>query len=302
MFKDSFKYYKARQPAPDLKDVIDVHNSDNKNVRKITVFAADCQNDLSLYLGLKPVEGWSAFDFINIPGLLFIKNPFTPSGQRNWIVKCLKNYTKKPNILNIDAHGFLNDDKTWWDESFGAASKTDLLAKLRWATLGYHHNWDTKHYAENFKTEIPQDLKDLTSVFATALGFNKFNAEAAIINYYRMNSTLAGHTDHSEIYLEAPLFSVSFGQTAVFLIGGLKLEDPAHALLLRSGDVVVMSGNSRLRYHGVPRILYGDSAPWESNDQSLGECNDWKRAKSYISEARINLNIRQVLKPGQSAL
>ena len=122
-----------------------------------------------------------------------------------------------------------------------------------------------------------------------------------------MNSTLAGHTDHSEINIEAPLFSISFGQTAVFLIGGLSRDDPAQALFLRSGDIVVMSKNSRLSYHGIPKILPADIEPWEYDesicdpDFKINE-DDWCKAKSYIREARINLNIRQVLKNGQSKL
>ena len=151
---------------------------------------------------------------------------------------------------------------------------------------------------------MPEDLEDLTNYFAAVLGFHEFKAEAAIVNYYRMNSTLAGHTDHSEIFLEAPLFSISFGQTAIFLIGGLRQEDPAHAVFLRSGDVIVMSGDSRLRYHGVPKILPDPSMPWvdtaDTNNSRSDE--DWKNAQSYISKARINLNIRQVLKPGQLRL
>ena len=175
----------------------------------------------------------------------------------------------------------------------------NLLAKLRWATLGYHHNWDTKHYSENFKSEMPEELVNLTNYFAKILNFHNFNAEAAIINYYRMNSTLAGHTDHSELNLEAPLFSISFGQTAIFLIGGLNQEDPTNGIFLRSGDVIVMSGNSRLRYHGVPKILYGESKPWKLKENEKNVDKDWSEAEAYIAEARINLNIRQVLNPGQ---
>ena len=47
----------------------------------------------------------------------------------------------------------------------------------------------------------------------------------------------------------------SFGQSAVFLIGGESKAIQPQALLLRSGDVVVMSGPSRLAYHGVPKVL-----------------------------------------------
>ncbi|XP_031785689.1 nucleic acid dioxygenase ALKBH1 [Nasonia vitripennis] len=298
MFKDSFKYYKARKPPPDLKDVIDVEKTDDPTVRKIAV-SSECATHLKTSFGLKSTKNWNIYEFLDVPGLILIENPFTAEGQQEWILKCLKEYSKKPNILNIDAHGLLNDDETWWESCFGKSHNEDLLSKLRWATLGYHHNWDTKHYSENLRTEMPKDLTNLTNYFAEVLGFHQFKAEAAIINYYRMNSTLAGHTDHSEVFLEAPLFSISFGQTAIFLIGGHKQDDPAHALFLRSGDVVVMSGDSRLRYHGVPKILYDDSKPWNATDNSSIDRIDWQKAQSYILEARINMNVRQVLKPGQ---
>lgn len=156
---------------------------------------------------------------------------------------------------------------------------------------------------------MPAELSGLTSVLAKVLGFQGFKAEAAIVNYYRMNSTLAGHTDHSEVNVAAPLFSISFGQTAIFLIGGSRQEDPADAMLLRSGDVVVMSGDSRLRYHGVPKILPASNpVPWDDDriDNSVKSCtydgSDWRKARTYIAEARININARQVLKPGQIVL
>lgn len=69
-----------------------------------------------------------------------------------------------------------------------------------------------------------------------------------------MDSTLSGHTDHSEKDLARPLLSLSFGQSAIFLIGGPTKQTRPKALLLNSGDIVVMSGESRLAYHGVPKI------------------------------------------------
>ena len=44
---------------------------------------------------------------------------------------------------------------------------------------------------------------------------------------------------------------------ARFVIGGLSRKDPLNPLILRSGDVLVMGGPSRLRYHGVTRIQPG---------------------------------------------
>ena len=179
----------------------------------------------------------------------------------------------------------------------------ELTPKLRWATLGYHHNWDTKYYSEDSRNDVPAELYELTRVLAKVNGFNDFKAQAAIINYYRMNSTLAGHTDNSEVDQHAPLFSISFGQSAVFLIGGLRQDESAMAILLRSGDVVAMTGDSRLRYHGVPRILRADVAPWDFDDESSTARDvEWRKAKTFISDVRINMNVRQVLRPGQLKL
>lgn len=168
--------------------------------------------------------------------------------------------------------------------------------------MGYHHDWDVKHYTENSKTEMPGEVVNLTGLIAKSLGFSDFKAEAAIVNYYRMNSTLAGHTDHSEADIEAPLFSISFGQEAIFLIGGNSIEDKAEAMTLRSGDVLVMSKSARLRYHGVPRIMPSSERKVWTDDSLKSDFEDWHKFDKYLEEARINLNVRQVLRVGQETL
>ncbi|XP_015118592.1 nucleic acid dioxygenase ALKBH1 [Diachasma alloeum] len=307
MFKDYFKYYKSRNPPPNNENVIDVPNGASQQVRRLPVQCSIPYNTDRSIFGLKPVNSWEIFELPHIPGLIFIKNPFTSSGQRYWITRCFKDYSRKPNKLNIDVHGVLGEQETWWEVcTRGDQRAAVLIPKLRWATLGYHHNWDTKHYTEDDKIEIPGDVDEMTKAIAKGLGFDNFKAEAAIINFYRMNSTLAGHVDHSEDNLDAPLVSVSFGQSAIFLIGGLKYEDPAHALFVHSGDVLVMSGESRLRYHGVPRIVTAGRTPWDDEqskeDDVFVNSEDWSKARSFISEARINMNVRRVLKSGQMKL
>nr|XP_033332384.1 nucleic acid dioxygenase ALKBH1 isoform X2 [Megalopta genalis] len=306
MFRDSFKYYKRRNLPTDLKDVVDLNNHvDSKVVLKSHCKRECIGDETENKLGLISVKDWKIYEFSNIPGLIFIKNPFTPNGHRYWIIKCLKDYTKKPYKLNLDAHDDLGDNENWWDMCYSSSKSMHLIQKLRWATLGYHHNWITKLYSETSKTEMPRELSLLTSFLAKTLNFVDFKAEAAIIHYYRMNSTLAGHIDHSEVDMNAPLFSISFGQTAVFLMGGLTQDDPADSILVRSGDIMIMSGESRYRLHGIPKILPATSIPWdqeEVNDNCQRIPNDWNKAKAYISEARINMNIRQVLPPGQLTL
>ena len=41
-----------------------------------------------------------------------------------------------------------------------------------------------------------------------------------IINYYPEGTSMGGHTDHYEEELRQPLIAYSFGQPAVYLIGG----------------------------------------------------------------------------------
>jgi alkylated DNA repair protein (DNA oxidative demethylase) len=48
--------------------------------------------------------------------------------------------------------------------------------------------------------------------------------------------------------------SVSIGDTARFLFGGLTRRDPIEPIALESGDAFVFGGAARLRYHGVSRI------------------------------------------------
>ncbi len=83
--------------------------------------------------------------------------------------------------------------------------------------------------------------------------------EACLINYYGPGSKMGAHQDRDEAALDAPVLSVSLGDSARFRLGGLKRSDPSRQLLLHSGDVLILEGPSRLRFHGIDRILGGSS-------------------------------------------
>jgi len=76
----------------------------------------------------------------------------------------------------------------------------------------------------------------------------------------RPGAWLGLHRDEDETDFSAPILSVSLGDDAIFRIGGLKRREPTQSITLTSGDVFVMSGPSRLRYHGIDRVLPGTSA------------------------------------------
>jgi DNA alkylation damage repair protein AlkB len=88
-----------------------------------------------------------------------------------------------------------------------------------------------------------------------------FDPDLCIMNYYTAESRLGVHQDKDEspasIEAGIPIVSISLGDAARFVIGGLTRKEPTRPMILRSGDVVVMGGPSRLRFHGVTRILPG---------------------------------------------
>ncbi|HEX6464898.1 MAG TPA: alpha-ketoglutarate-dependent dioxygenase AlkB [Vicinamibacterales bacterium] len=133
--------------------------------------------------------------------------------------------------------------------------------------LGKHWNGMTYAY-ENARSDfdglavppIPRRFNDLAQGAATDAGF-AMDADLCIMNYYTADARLGVHQDKDErpgtIAAGIPIVSISLGDAARFVVGGLKRRDPMRPLMLRSGDVLVMGGPSRLRYHGVTRILAG---------------------------------------------
>jgi DNA alkylation damage repair protein AlkB len=89
--------------------------------------------------------------------------------------------------------------------------------------------------------------------------------DICILNFYGGDGRLGLHQDKDErpetLASGVPIVSVSLGDTARFLLGGTRRKDPVETILLRSGDALVLGGPSRLRYHGVARILTGTAPP-----------------------------------------
>jgi len=111
--------------------------------------------------------------------------------------------------------------------------------------------------------------------------------ECCLINLYPAEARMGLHQDRDEADFSAPVLSVSLGQTALFRLGGLARNAPTHSFRLQSGDVMLLSGPSRLAFHGVDRILPGSS-------RLLDEY-------PLPGIARINLTLRRVT-PAPSAV
>jgi alkylated DNA repair protein (DNA oxidative demethylase) len=67
------------------------------------------------------------------------------------------------------------------------------------------------------------------------------------------------HQDRDEQDFDAPVVSLSLGDTCLFRIGGTERKSPTRSFKLQSGDAMMLSGPSRLAFHGVDRIMGGSS-------------------------------------------
>jgi alkylated DNA repair protein (DNA oxidative demethylase) len=133
--------------------------------------------------------------------------------------------------------------------------------------LGKHWNGMTYRYEDHRSDHdglpappLPARFADIARSAARDAGFD-MRPDLCIVNYYTEAAKMGVHQDRDEseatIAAGVPIVSVSLGDAARFVIGGLARRDPTSPLILRSGDVLVMGGPSRLRYHGVTRILPG---------------------------------------------
>lgn len=103
--------------------------------------------------------------------------------------------------------------------------------------------------------------------------------EACLVNFYGADAKMGLHQDRDEQDFDAPVLSLSLGDTAVFRIGGTVRGGKTQSLKLASGDALLFGGEARLAYHGIDRILAGSSALLPQG-------------------GRINLTLRRVTKPG----
>jgi DNA oxidative demethylase len=142
---------------------------------------------------------------------------------------------------------------------------------VRMLCLGRHWNGKTYTY-EPTRTDfdglpappLPETFRSLARDISTSAGMT-VDPDLCILNYYEAEGRMGLHQDKDEsersIAAGLPVVSVSLGDTARFLFGGLRRKDPVEAHLLESGDAFVFGGPARLRYHGVSRIMPGTAPP-----------------------------------------
>ena len=83
--------------------------------------------------------------------------------------------------------------------------------------------------------------------------------EACLVNWYAEGTKMGLHQDKDEQDFSAPVLSISLGDEAVFVVGGLERTGKKDRIRLKSGDVVVLGGDARLAFHGIDKTFPGTS-------------------------------------------
>jgi alkylated DNA repair protein alkB family protein 1 len=131
---------------------------------------------------------------------------------------------------------------------------------------------------------------------------NIFDGQVGLANFYAPGDTLNGHVDDAEMNLNKPIASLSLGLPAIFLLGQQsKALEPVTALIVRSGDAIVLSGESRTMFHGVPRVFSDGEAVGSTSFQfpdalarAFSEVDDDAFLLDFAKQTRINLSLRDV--------
>lgn len=83
--------------------------------------------------------------------------------------------------------------------------------------------------------------------------------DCCLVNHYEAGARMGLHQDRDEADFSWPVVSVSLGDDGLFRVGGTERSDSTASHWLRSGDVAVLAGASRLAFHGIDRVRAGSS-------------------------------------------
>ncbi|MEV4598584.1 alpha-ketoglutarate-dependent dioxygenase AlkB [Amycolatopsis sp. NPDC049253] len=143
------------------------------------------------------------------------------------------------------------------------------VMSVRMVCLGWH--WLPYRYSRTREDGSPVEpfppwLGDLgrravASAYGDGYDSAGYDPDVALVNYYDATAKMGQHQDKDERSPE-PVVSLSLGDTCVFRFGNTENRNrPYTDVELRSGDLFVFGGPSRLAYHGVPRTLPGTADP-----------------------------------------
>ncbi len=107
---------------------------------------------------------------------------------------------------------------------------------------------------------IPPTIMEYSQRAALDARSPNYEPNACLVNYYDSTGELGHHRDDTkgEDFTQ-PIVTISLGDTARFVIGGLNKFDNTREVEINSGDILVMAGHGRMLYHSVKKIIKGSS-------------------------------------------
>jgi alkylated DNA repair protein (DNA oxidative demethylase) len=179
------------------------------------------------------------------PGAVWLKRWLSFEEQRTLVARCRA-------FMDGPAGGYVPTVRG------GGRMRVRIMCLGRhWNPLTYTYTPTRADHDDAPVAPLPEEWVALASRLAEEAGF-AFAPDICLINFYGAEGRMGLHQDKDEspesLHAGRPVVSISLGDTARFLFGGLTRREPVEALLLESGDAFVFGGPARLRYHGVSRI------------------------------------------------
>jgi alkylated DNA repair protein (DNA oxidative demethylase) len=187
------------------------------------------------------------------PGAVWLKNWLTLAEQLALVARCRA-------VMDGPAGGYVPTVR-----GGGKMHVRMTCLGRHWNPLTYTYGATRADHDDAPVAPVSDEWIAMASALAQEAGF-ECRPDICLINFYGADGRMGLHQDKDEssssIEAGHPVVSISVGDTARFLFGGVRRRDPVDAMLLESGDAFVFGGASRLRYHGVSRVIPG-SAPGE---------------------------------------
>lgn len=172
-----------------------------------------------------------------------------------------------------------------WKQALDAEAQTALLAELRavvaaaplfapltpWGkpmsvrmTSAGRYGWYTDpkgyRYIERHPSGRPwPPIPEGAMAIWRAVAGTDRAPDCCLVNFYGETARMGLHQDKDEADFSYPVVSISLGDEGRFRIGPAR-SGPTESIWLASGDVLALTGPSRLTYHGVDRIRFGSSS------------------------------------------
>lgn len=134
--------------------------------------------------------------------------------------------------------------------------RMSAAGRYGWVTDRKGYRYERLHPSGVAWPPIPDSI---LSVWQAVSGVDRA-PECCLVNFYGEGARMGLHQDKDEADFSYPVVSISLGDDGLFRMGNEDRGGRTTSVWLRSGDVVVMGGEARLKHHGVDRIRYGSSS------------------------------------------